>query len=49
MVLFLTQIALAIPLVATYALFALGVVLIYRASRVLNLAHGVMADRKSVV
>ncbi|MGH9168089.1 MAG: branched-chain amino acid ABC transporter permease [Acidimicrobiia bacterium] len=43
MVLFLTQLVLAIPLVATYTLFALGVVLIYRASRVLNLAHGVMA------
>src|SRR3954468_10663006 len=40
---FLTQLALAIPLMAAYALFALGIVLIYRASRVLNLAHGVMA------
>jgi len=28
---------------AAYALFALGIALIYRASRVLNLAHGVMA------
>jgi branched-chain amino acid transport system permease protein len=43
MVTFLTQLALATPLVAAYALFALGIVLIYRASRVLNLAHGVMA------
>ena len=43
MVFFLTQLALATPLVAAYALFALGIVLIYRASRVLNLAHGVMA------
>jgi branched-chain amino acid transport system permease protein len=40
---FLTQLLLATPLVAAYALFALGIVLIYRASRVLNLAHGVMA------
>ena len=43
MVFFLTQLLLATPLVAAYALFALGIVLIYRASRVLNLAHGVMA------
>lgn len=43
MVFFLTQLMLATPLVAAYALFALGIVLIYRASRVLNLAHGVMA------
>lgn len=40
---FLTQLLLATPLVAAYTLFALGIVLIYRASRVLNLAHGVMA------
>lgn len=40
---FLTQLVLATPLAAAYALFALGIVLIYRASRVLNLAHGVMA------
>ncbi len=43
MVFFLTQVVLAVPLVAAYALFALGIVLIYRSSRVLNLAHGVMA------
>lgn len=43
MVFLLTQMVLAIPLVAVYALFALGIVVIYRASRVLNLAHGVMA------
>ena len=43
MTFFLTQLLLATPLVAAYALFALGIVLIYRASRVLNLAHGVMA------
>lgn len=40
---FLTQLLLSTPLVAAFALFALGIVLIYRASRVLNLAHGVMA------
>lgn len=34
---------LSMPLVGAYALFALGVVVIYRASRVLNLAHGAMA------
>ncbi len=43
MTFFLTQLVLATPLVAAYALFALGIVLIYRASKVLNLAHGVMA------
>jgi sulfate-transporting ATPase len=46
---FLTQLALAVPLMAAYALFALGIVLIYRASRVLNLAHGVMAMLPSYV
>lgn len=40
---FFTQLVLATPVAAAYALFALGIVLIYRASRVLNLAHGVMA------
>src|SRR3954464_14494821 len=45
----LAQLALAVPLVAAYALFALGIVLIYRASRVLNLAHGVMAMLPSYV
>lgn len=34
---------LAIPLVAAYAMYAVGIVAIYRASRVLNLAHGAMA------
>lgn len=43
MTFFLTQLVLATPVAAAYALFALGIVLIYRASRVLNLAHGVMA------
>lgn len=42
MIFFLTQLVLGAPLVSAYALLALGIVLIYRASRVLNLAHGVM-------
>src|SRR3954453_6809260 len=46
---FFTQLALAVPLMAAYAMFALGIVLIYRASRVLNLAHGVMAMLPSYV
>ncbi|MCA1834552.1 MAG: ATP-binding cassette domain-containing protein [Actinomycetota bacterium] len=34
---------LSLPQVGAYALFALGIVVTYRASRVLNLAHGAMA------
>jgi branched-chain amino acid transport system permease protein len=34
---------LSLPLVGAYAIFGLGLVVIYRASRVLNLAHGAMA------
>jgi len=34
---------LAMPLMAIYLLYATGIVVIYRASRVLNLAHGAMA------
>jgi branched-subunit amino acid ABC-type transport system permease component len=34
---------LSIPLIGAYVLFSLGIVVIYRASRVLNLAHGAMA------
>ncbi|MHB8511404.1 MAG: ABC transporter permease subunit [Actinomycetota bacterium] len=34
---------LSIPLIGAYAIFALGISVIYRASRVLNLAHGAMA------
>ncbi|HEX9968789.1 MAG TPA: branched-chain amino acid ABC transporter permease, partial [Acidimicrobiales bacterium] len=34
---------LSLPLVGAYAIFAVGIVLIYRASRMLNLAHGAMA------
>jgi sulfate-transporting ATPase len=34
---------LSIPLIGAFAMFSLGIVVIYRASRVLNLAHGAMA------
>jgi ABC-type branched-subunit amino acid transport system ATPase component/ABC-type branched-subunit amino acid transport system permease subunit len=34
---------LAIPLIGVYVLFTVGIVVIYRASRVLNLAHGALA------
>jgi branched-chain amino acid transport system permease protein len=37
------DIALTTPLVGAYTMFALGIVFIYRGSRVLNLAHGAMA------
>src|SRR5688572_1327008 len=40
---FLTQVILTIPRIGAYAMFALGISVIYRASRVLNLAHGAMA------
>src|SRR4051812_19244145 len=40
---FLTQLALAVPLMAAYALFALGVVVIFRAHPGLDLAPGVVA------
>jgi ABC-type branched-subunit amino acid transport system ATPase component/ABC-type branched-subunit amino acid transport system permease subunit len=39
----LISIVLSLPLVGAYAIFAIGIVLIYRASRMLNLAHGAMA------
>jgi branched-chain amino acid transport system permease protein len=39
----LTNVVLATPLVGAYAMFALGIVFIHRASKVLNLAHGAMA------
>lgn len=39
----LVNIVLATPLIGAYAMFALGIVFIHRASRVLNLAHGSMA------
>lgn len=34
---------LALPLVGAYAMYAIGITVIYQASRVLNLAHGAMA------
>ena len=34
---------LSIPLIGAFAMFSMGIVVIYRASRVLNLAHGAMA------
>jgi branched-chain amino acid transport system permease protein len=37
------DIALTTPLVGAYTMFAIGIVFIYRASKVLNLAHGAMA------
>jgi len=37
------NIVLTTPLVGAYMMFALGIVFIYRASKVLNLAHGAMA------
>jgi ABC-type branched-subunit amino acid transport system ATPase component/branched-subunit amino acid ABC-type transport system permease component len=40
---FLVNVVLSLPLVGAFAIFALGIVVIYRASRVLNLAHGAIA------
>src|SRR4051794_8897241 len=40
---FLLYAFLSIPLIGAYTMFALGIVVIYRSSRVLNLAHGAMA------
>lgn len=39
----LTFLLLSMPLVGAYAIFSLGIVVIFRASRVLNLAHGAIA------
>lgn len=39
----LVNVVLTTPLVGAYTMFALGIVFIYRASKVLNLAHGAMA------
>ena len=39
----LVDAVLALPQVTVFLLYAIGIVVIYRASRVLNLAHGVMA------
>lgn len=38
-----TALLLSLPLIGAYGIFAIGIVLIYRASRMLNLAHGAMA------
>src|SRR5688572_28698142 len=37
------SLVLSLPLIGAYAIFAIGIVLIHRASRMLNLAHGAMA------
>jgi sulfate-transporting ATPase len=39
----LVYLFLSIPLIGAFSMFALGISVIYRASRVLNLAHGAMA------
>lgn len=39
----LVLLLLSIPFVGAYAMYAVGIVVIYQASRVLNLAHGAMA------
>jgi sulfate-transporting ATPase len=39
----LVYLLLSLPLVGAYAMLALGIVVVFRASRVLNLAHGAMA------
>lgn len=45
----LVGLILSLPLIGAYAILALGIVLIYRASKVLNLAHGVMATAPAYV
>lgn len=40
---YLVSLLLSLPLIGAYAILAVGIVMIYRASRVLNLAHGAMA------
>lgn len=39
----LNALPLSLPLIAAYAIFAIGIVVIFRASKVLNIAHGAMA------
>lgn len=39
----LSALPLSLPLIAAYAIFAIGIVVIFRASKVLNIAHGAMA------
>jgi len=43
------DVLLSIPLIGAYIIFALGIVVIFRASRVLNLAHGAMAAAPAYV
>jgi branched-subunit amino acid ABC-type transport system permease component len=43
------DLVLTIPLIGAYMMFALGIVFAYRASRVLNLAHGAMATLPAYV
>ena len=38
-----TYLLLSLPLIGAYAMLAIGIVVVFRASRVLNLAHGAMA------
>ena len=40
---FLVYLLLSLPLVGAYAMLAIGIVVVFRASKVLNLAHGAMA------
>lgn len=39
----LQKLPLTLPLIGAYAIFAIGIVVIFRASKVLNIAHGAMA------
>lgn len=39
---YLVSLLLSLPLIGAYAILAVGIVMIYRASKVLNLAHGAM-------
>ena len=43
MIQFLVYFLLSLPLIGAYAMMAIGIVVIFRASKVLNLAHGAMA------
>jgi len=40
---FLVYLLLSLPLIGAYAMLAVGIVVVFRASKVLNLAHGAMA------
>jgi ABC-type branched-subunit amino acid transport system ATPase component/branched-subunit amino acid ABC-type transport system permease component len=40
---FLLYLLLSLPLIGAYAMLAIGIVVVFRASKVLNLAHGAMA------